>query len=154
MAERGSAPIFWGGGVGTEIRTDTAIIRALRRGITALWPSEWLVIYVEQGIFLLETEPWFDFLCLVHDLLRMVAVVGLVGSSVVVVGLSEDENVLSTTEGIPEDGSRAKVDIRVVTGGLVRGRAIKVPHTKIANVGDALGDRLQGRRVLEYVQNA
>lgn len=101
-----------------------------------------LVVDIEESVLLLETEPRLRFLCLVHDLLRVVTVVGPVGGSVVVVRLGENENVVATTEGIPEDGRRTKVDVRVVSGGLVRRRTIKVPDTEVAEVLYGLGDRL------------
>jgi hypothetical protein len=50
----------------------------------------------------------------------MMTIVGLVGGSVVVVALCEDENVLAAAEWIAEDGSRTKIDVRVASGGLIR----------------------------------
>lgn len=61
--------------------------------------------------------------------------VGAIGGAVVVVGLREDDNVVATTEGVFEDGSRAKVDIGVVTGSLVGGGTVKVPNTKLRDIG-------------------
>ena len=48
------------------------------------------------------------------------AEVGFIGCAIVVVGLSHNDDVLSSTEGVLEDGSWAEVDIGVVTRGLVR----------------------------------
>lgn len=48
------------------------------------------------------------------------AVVELVGGSIGIPGLTEDEDVVTETEGIGEDGDGAQVDIGVVTGGLGR----------------------------------
>lgn len=47
------------------------------------------------------------------------AEVGPVGGTVVVVGLCEDENVVTTTEGVLEDGGWTEVDIGVMTRSLV-----------------------------------
>lgn len=59
------------------------------------------------------------FLGLVHDLLGVMTVVGPVGGAIVVVGLSEDENVGGASEGVLEDRSRAEVDVGVAAWGLV-----------------------------------
>jgi hypothetical protein len=45
-------------------------------------------------------------------------VVELVGGSIRIPGLAENENVITTAERIREDSNRAEVDIGVVTGGL------------------------------------
>ena len=76
-------------------------------------------------------------------------VVGAVGCAVIVVGLCKDEDVLATAEGVGEDGGGTKVDVRVAAGGLVGGRAIKVPNAELANVSDLLADglgRMSGMR--------
>jgi hypothetical protein len=98
----------------------------------------WLVIAIEEGVLLLETEPWLDVENLVHDLLGMVTIVGPVWGSVVIVGLGEDKDVVSSAERILEDGGGAKVDVRVFAGGLVGGRAVKIPNAEITNVFDSL----------------
>lgn len=106
---------FVSGYFGTELigerLTNTAIIGTLGTGETAFWPLVWFVIDVEEGVFLLETEPWYEVFSLIHDLLSMVAVVGLVGGAIVVVAFSKHEDVLSATEGIFEDSSGAEVNI-------------------------------------------
>lgn len=73
----------------------------------------------------------------------MMTVVGPVGGSVVVVGLGEDKYVISTTEGVLEDGGGSEVDVRVVAGGLVGGRAVEIPDTKLTDVGDFLRHGLE-----------
>lgn len=72
------------------------------------------------------------------------AVVGLVRSAVVVVTRGEDENVVTTTERVLEDGSGPQVDIGVATGSLVGGRAVEVPDTQLTNIGHFLVDSLYG----------
>ena len=64
------------------------------------------------------------------------AVVGFVGSAVVVVALGEDEDVIAATERIFEDGDRSQIDIGVATRSLVGGRAVEVPNTQLTNVGN------------------
>ena len=119
-------------------RTSTAVVGALGTRETALGPTEWGTIDVEQCVLLLETEPGLMFLSEVHDLGGMVAVVGLVGSAVVVVTLGEDEDVVTTTEGVLEDGSGPQVDVGVAAGSLIGGRTIEIPNTQLADVGDFL----------------
>ena len=50
----------------------------------------------------------------------MVTIVSPVGSTVVVVAFGKDEDIVATTEGIPEDGGWAKVDIGIVARCLIR----------------------------------
>lgn len=71
------------------------------------------------------------------------SVVVLVGGTIGVPALGENDDVGGATEGIGEDGARAEVDIGVVAGGLVGGRAIKVPD------GEVLGLVLLLRESLE-----
>jgi len=79
---------------------------------------------------------------LVHDLLGVMAVVGPVGGSVVVVGLCKDEDVVTATERILEDGSRTQVDIGIMSGCLVGGGTVKVPDSELANICNLLADGL------------
>ena len=108
-----------------------------------LWPTVRGTVHIEEGVLLLETEPGDLVLGEVHDLLGMVTVVGAVGGSVVVVALSEDEDVVAAAEGVLEDGGRAEVDIRVIAGGLVGGGTIEVPDAEGANVRNLLVDGLE-----------
>ena len=130
-----------------EMRTSTAVVGTLRSGESTFGPSVRRAIGVEEGVLLLETEPGDLLLCLFHDLGGMVAVVGPVRGTVVVVGLGEDEDVVTATEGILEDRSGTEVDIGIISGSLVGGGAIEVPDTELADVGDLLGDGLEGKWV-------
>lgn len=69
----------------------------------------------------------------VHGLLSEVSVVLEVGSTIVVVALAKNEDVLTTSERVLEDGSRSEEDIRVGTRGLTGGRTVKVPLLKVGN---------------------
>ena len=68
--------------------------------------------------------------------------VELVGGSIGVPGLTEDQDVVTETEGVREDGDRAEVDIGVVAGGLASGRAVEVPLRELINRFDLLGESL------------
>lgn len=102
------------------LRTNTAIVGSLGAREASLGPSEWLVIRIKQGVLLLEAEPGLVLLDGVHHLLGVMTVVSPVGSTVVVVALGKDEDVVATTEGIPEDGGWAKVDIGIMARSLIR----------------------------------
>ena len=125
------------------MRTSTAVVGALGTGETALGPAVRRAVHVEEGVLLLETEPGDLVLGELHNLGGMVAVVGPVGGTVVVVALGENEDVVTATEGVLEDGGRAEVDIRVIAGGLVGGGTIEVPDAEGANVRDLLVDGLE-----------
>lgn len=123
--------------------TCTTVVGALRTRETTLWPTERSVtIGIKESVLLLETEPRLGVLCELHDLGSVVAVVRSVRSTVVVVGLCEDKDVVTTSEGVFEDRSRTEIDIRVVAGCLIGGGAIKVPDAELREVGDLLGDGL------------
>ena len=111
-------------------------------GEATLRPAKRSTVHIKQGVFLLDTEPRLEVLSLLHDLLRMVTIVRPVRSAIVVVALREDEDVVTTTERVLEDGGGAEVDVRVATGGLVGGGAVKVPDAKVVNRGDLLCDGL------------
>lgn len=101
---------------------------------------------------MLKTEPRFGVLCKFHDLGSVVAVVCPVRSTVVVVGFCEDDDVVTTTEGVLENCSRTEVDIRVVARCLIGGRAVKVPDAELTDVGDLFGEGLRWNVRKEKVQ--
>jgi hypothetical protein len=69
-------------------------------------------------------------------------VVKLVGGSIRIPGLAENENVIAKSEGVREDSNRAEVDIGVVTGGLAGGRTVKVPFRELIDRFNRLGESL------------
>jgi hypothetical protein len=73
-----------------------------------------------------------------------VTVVELVGASIGIPGLAENEDVVTLAEGVGEDGDRAEVDIGVVTGGLASGGTVEVPLGELLNGGNGLGEGLDG----------
>ena len=99
----------------------TAIVWALWGRETSLGPAVWLVVLVEQGIFLLKTKPSLVLLVGLHQPCGIMAVVELVGASISVPALGHDQNVVPTAEWIWEDGARAEVDIGIVARGLFCG---------------------------------
>jgi hypothetical protein len=125
--------------------TGAAVIRTLGARESTLGPAVRRAIGIEQGVFLLETEPRLLGLGLIHDFLGMMAVVGPVGCAVIIVALGENEDIVASAEWILEDSSGTKVDIGVMTGCLVGGRTIEIPGTKLTNVGYFLADGLKAR---------
>lgn len=97
---------------------------------------------VEEGVLLLETEPWHVLGIGLHDLGALMAVVVLVGGAVGVPALGQDDDVGGAAEGVGVDSARAEVDVGVFAGGLVGGRAVKVPDGKIFGLVVALLERL------------
>lgn len=72
------------------------------------------------------------------------AEVCLIGSTVAIVGGSENKNVVATAEGILVERDWMKINIRVMPRGLIGGRTIKVPVGELVQVSDLLSDRLNG----------
>lgn len=87
---------------------------------------------------------------LIHDLFAGCTVVGLVRGAVIAVGLSHNEDVVTTAERVLEDGGGAKVDIGVVTRRLSGGRAIEIPLAQLADVRNLLVYSLFRRRFVEH----
>jgi hypothetical protein len=74
----------------------------------------------------------------------VVAVVGPVGCAIVIVCFAQDEDVIASTEWILEDRDGTKINIRIMTGGLVGGGAIEIPDPELTDVGDCAFDGLGG----------
>lgn len=113
--------------------TDTTVVRTLGSGEPLLGPSVRVSIGIEQGVFLLETEPGFLVGDQVHGLLGEMTLVGGVRGTVVVVTFTQDQDVLAASEGILEDGGGSEEDVRVVAGGLGGGGTVKVPFLEVGN---------------------
>lgn len=124
--------------------TCTAVVGTLWAGEAALGPAEWVTVRGEEGIFLLETKPGNQIFGLIHDLVRGMAEIGLVRGAIAVIGLCQDKNVVTASEGVLEDGSGTKVDIGVGARGLVGGRAIEVPDAELFDACDLLRHGLLG----------
>jgi hypothetical protein len=121
--------------------TNTTVVWALRTWETVDWPAIRLVAHIEEGVLLLETEPWLVDLVGLHELSTLMAVVELVWGSIGVPALSENQDVGGTTEWIGEDGNGTEVDIGVVAWGLASRAAVEVPLWEvIESEFTALGD--------------
>lgn len=123
--------------------TDTAVVRTLGTGETALGPSVRPAIRAHKRVLLLETKPKVLLLVDLHQARSLVAVVELVGGAVRVPGFAEHEDVVAAAEGVGEHGARAEVDVGVVAGGLAGGGAVKVPLWELV---DGFYDLVDGLR--------
>lgn len=72
----------------------------------------------------------------------MMAVVRPIRSAIAIVGGSEDEDIITTTEGVFVISNRTKRYIGVMTRSLVGGGAIEVPVGKLVHVSDLVWERL------------
>ena len=126
---------------------DTAVIGTLRSWEASLRPAVWPAIGTEEGVLLLQAEPGLLLGIGVHETDSFVTVVELVGGSIVVPGLAQDEDVLAATEGIWVDGNGAQVDVGVVARGLAGGGAVEVPFRELFVALHWAIEGLQGSRV-------
>lgn len=122
--------------------SDTAVVGALGTGETALGPSVGPAVVTEEGVFLFQTEPELLLGIGLHQAVGVVTVVELVGGSIGVPGFAEDEDVVTETEGVGEDGNGAQVDIGVIAGGLARRGTVEVPFGELIDRLDGLGEGL------------
>lgn len=93
------------------VSASSAIVGTLWAWETTLWPSQWLTVCVQQGVLLLNAEPWLVGGAFVDDLLAASTVVGLRWFAVVRVGLAQNENMWSLTEWVTVDSNRVQVHI-------------------------------------------
>ena len=133
--------------------TDTTVVWALGTGEATHGPAVGAVAHVEEGVLLLETEPWLLLLVGLGELVGLVAVVVGVRSAISVPALADHQDVRGQAEGVREDCHRAQVDVRVVARRLLGRRAIEVPFWEVfdgelAACGD-LGEGLGVERLVE-----
>lgn len=122
--------------------TDTTVVGTLGTGETATGPAVGPSISTEESVLLLQTEPEALVGVGLHQTVGIVTVVELVGASIGIPGLAEDKDVVTLAEGVGVVSDGAKVDIGVVTGGLVGGGTVKVPLGELINTCDGLEQSL------------
>ena len=77
-------------------------------------------------------------------------VVRPIRSAIAIVAGSEDEDIVTTTEGVFVKGNGMKRNIGVMARSLVGGGAVEVPVGELAHVSDLVRDRLiEDRRYLK-----
>lgn len=98
--------------------TDTTVVRTLGTRETTTGPAVGPSIGTEKSVLLLQTEPEALAIVGLHQTVGIVTVVELVGASIGIPGLAEDQDVVTLAEGVGEDSNGTKVNIGVLAGGL------------------------------------
>jgi len=98
--------------------TDTTVVWTLWSWETADGPAVRSAEGIEESILLFKTEPRIVLLVFLHQLGAFGAVVELVRCAVRVVAFGENEDVVSTPEGVGVHGNGLKVDIGIVSRSL------------------------------------
>ena len=75
---------------------------------------------IEKSVLLLNSKPRILILAPLHELIALLAVVGVSGLLVMLVGLAQDKLIVSQAEGVAVHGHRIEVDIRVGALSLAR----------------------------------
>lgn len=75
--------------------SDTAVVRTLRTWETALWPSVWPPVGVEESVLLFQTEPEFVLLVCLHDDGCVVSEVEAVRFTIRHPAFTHDENIVA-----------------------------------------------------------
>ena len=70
---------------------------------------------IEKSVLLLNSKPRILILAPLHELIALLAMVGVSGLLVVPVGLAQNKLVVSQAEGVTVHGHRVEVDIGVGT---------------------------------------
>lgn len=117
--------------------TNAAVVGSLGSREAVLGPTERMTIEVKEGVFLLNAEPGLLCLALVGHLQAGLALVGVRGGAVELVGVAHHQDVVAATEGVLVDGHRVQVGVRVGALGLIAGAAIVVPNRQLCNGGDS-----------------
>ena len=103
------------------VGANTAVVWPLWSWETVLGPTVWPVVWAEEGVFLLQTEPGLMLGIGFHESSSFVTVVELVRAAIVIPRLAHDKDVVATAERVGEYGNGAKVDIGIVAGSLATG---------------------------------
>ena len=97
---------------------DTAVVRSLGTRVAILGPTERLLVIVEQGVLLLNSKPGLLILCLLHNLKTLLPLVGLHWLVLVVIGITQDEEVVSLVERAGVHLDWMNVDITIFASSL------------------------------------
>ena len=116
------------------VGSNSTVIRSLGSWETILWPTKWMLVMIKECVLLLYTKPRVLRLGLLHDLHTLLSVVGGHGLVKVVVGVTQDQQVVTAGEGTGIHLNRLEVDIRVGTISLITRAPIVVPHWQIIHL--------------------
>ena len=98
--------------------SNSTIVGSLRSREAILWPTEWMLVIIEQSILLLNTKPRLQILRLLHQLETDLPVVCLHWLVFIVVGVAQDEDVVPLGKWTGINLDWLKVDIAVITSRL------------------------------------
>ena len=127
-----------------DVASDRAIVRSLVSRESSGWPSVGSGLESsmlgEKSVFLFDSEPRFLLGKSIKDLGGVNSEVGVSGDELLIgsvspgVGLTENHDVVSSSEGIREEEARLEDDLRVLSSGLVSGGSIVIPVRKILDI--------------------
>ena len=98
--------------------SNSTIVGSLRSREAILWPTEWMLVIIEQSILLLDSKPGLLILRLLHQLETDLPVVCLHWLVFIVVGVAQDEDVVPLGKWTGINLDWLKVDIAVITSRL------------------------------------
>ena len=97
---------------------DSAVVRSLGPRVAILGPTERLLVIVEQGVLLLNSKPWLLILGLLHNLKTLLPLVGLHWLVLVVIRITQDEEVVALVERAGVHLDWMNVDITIFASSL------------------------------------
>ena len=140
-----------------------AVVRALGTGVAIVGPAERprseLCLCSDEGVLLLDAEPWLFVEASVENFLGVHSEVCIGGFEILAsavcpfVGFGHDNDVVALSEWVSEVRNRSHDDLRIVSGRLVARRAIVVPLRDVGKGVDcalessALGTKSDARSV-------
>jgi hypothetical protein len=130
------------------VRTSCAIVGALGGGETSLGPPERGVVESEEGVLLLNSEPGLEVLGLLQDGVGGSTGVGRERSAIGLVCITYNKDVVSSAEGVLEDGACLDDHFGIVSWGLTSAGTIIVPLWQLLR---SLRDSLQSPRLASQV---
>ena len=95
--------------------SDSTVVGSLRSRESILWPTEWMLVIIEQSVLLLNSKPGILILSLLHQLETIPPLVCLHWLIFEVVCLAQDEDVVPLGKWARIHLSWLKVNIAVVT---------------------------------------
>ena len=130
----------------TDVGANRAVVGSLWAWVTVGRPSKWplceLVGSSKECKFLFDSEPRFfsDGFLVAENFVSEVSEVG-VGGNQLLAGtvfphecVAHDEDVVTSTEGVREEGDRSHDNLRIFSRGLVTAGSVVIPFRKVFNL--------------------
>lgn len=132
-----------------SVGTYRAVVGTLSSGVSIVGPAEGVASELggsgDESVLLLNSVPGLLIEIRIPNLFSVASEVGVSGDQLLVggvfphVGLTEDDDVVSLSEGVTVVRDGLDVNLRVLGGGHVARRAIKVPHGEVLEFLNFLG---------------